>query len=129
MNRPCPQGLTLLIVDDHLAVRSGLQRLVGSAPLALQTVHLAGTHGEALAAALEAPPDLVILDVDLAGDDGLTLLPHLVPGARVLVLTSHGDATTRARALGLGASAFVDKQAPAAELVAQLCRLATGEAA
>jgi FixJ family two-component response regulator len=65
----------------------------------------------------------VVLDVDLAGDDGLSLLPEAAAGASVMVLTSHGDVATRARAARLGAHAFVEKSAPAAELLAALARL------
>lgn len=117
-------ALTLLIVDDQPAVRAGLGRLLRAGALAQAHVVMAGTRAQALAMAARHPPDLVILDVDLAGEDGLELVTQFGPGARVLVLTSHGDARTRERARALGAAAFVDKRAPASELIHRLAELA-----
>lgn len=119
-----PAGLVVLVVDDHAAIRTGLSQLLRSCPLALSQVHAAASVHEALTLAEIAPPDLVILDIDLGGEDGLTLLPLLPPSARVLVLSSHGDLATRTRAQALGAKAFVDKQSPASVLVAHLCAIA-----
>lgn len=116
-------ALHVLIVDDQAAVRAGLRRLLASASLPLFSVRTAATRDEALGDLALAPPDLLILDVDLAGDDGLALIAHCSRRTQVLVLTSHGDAATRARARRLGAAAFVEKQAPATELVAALRRM------
>lgn len=114
----------VLVVDDQAAVREGLARLIACAPLALRAVSSAGTGAEALHAAAWLHPDVVVLDVDLAGEDGLALIGRLVPAA-VLVLTCHGDPATRERAARLGAGAFIEKHQPAAELLGALVRLAT----
>lgn len=110
-------SIGVLVVDDQLAVREGLARLIAAAPLALRFVSTAATAYEALSAAARLHPDVVVLDVDLAGEDGLALIPQLMLEAGVLVLTSHGDAATRARAQSLGARAFVEKHQPAADLL------------
>ncbi|WP_157979407.1 response regulator [Rhodoferax ferrireducens] len=118
----------VLVVDDQFAVREGLARLIACAPMALRYVITAATAGEALSAAARLHPDIVVLDVDLAGDDGLALIPKLALTSGVLVLTSHGDAATRARAKRLGARAFIEKHQPAADLlgsIAEICRLPT----
>ena len=113
----------VLVVDDQLAVREGLARLIACAPMALRYVRTAATRAEALSAAARLAPDLVVLDVDLAGEDGLALIPQLSRTVRVLVLTSHGDAATRARATAMGAHAFIEKHQPAAELLGAIVRL------
>lgn len=105
----------VLVVDDQRAVREGLSRLL-SVP-GRRTVVVAATPDEALDAARMHMPDVVVLDVDLDGDDGLALLPELRIRASVVILTSHGDPVTRARALALGARAFVEKDSPAATLL------------
>src|SRR5450830_1103275 len=118
----------VLVVDDQLAVREGLARLIACAPMALRYVSTAATGAEALSAAARLHPDVVVLDVDLAGEDGLALIPQLSLTAGVLVLTCHGDAATRARATRLGALAFIEKHQPAADLlgsIAVICRLPT----
>lgn len=103
----------VLVVDDQLAVREGLARLIAASGLVLRGIHTAANSAQALALMHSVRPELVLLDVDLAGEDGLALLPQMVPIARVLVLTSHGDEQTRARARNGGASDFLHKQHPA----------------
>jgi two-component system nitrate/nitrite response regulator NarL len=110
----------VLVVDDQLAVREGLTRLISCAPMALRYVSTAATGDEALSAAARLHPDVVVLDVDLAGEDGLALIPLLALTAGVLVLTSHGDPATRARATRLGALAFIEKHQPAADLLGSI---------
>jgi len=126
LTTPEPRRLppSLLIVDDQTLVREGLARLLRSAPLSLGSVHAVATAAEALAFARATPPDLVLLDVDLDGDDGLALLPTLVRHAHVMVLTCLTDSATRTRAFGLGASAFVGKHEPAARMLDEVHALA-----
>lgn len=115
--------LGVLLVDDQPAVREGLARLIACAPLQLCCLGTAADSAQAMHAARSLRPDVVVLDVDLGGEDGLALLPMLLPLARVLVLTCHGDPATRERALRLGAQAFIEKHRPAAELLDAIVRL------
>ena len=115
---------SLLIIDDQVLVREGLARLLRSAPIQLACVHAVGNAADALAYSRVTPPDLVLLDVDLDGDDGLALLPRLVRHAQVMVLTCLADPATRARAFGLGASAFMCKHEPAARVLVEVQLLA-----
>ena len=110
----------VLIVDDQQAVREGLARLISCAPVRLRCVTTAANGAEALSTAALMRPEVVVLDVDLAGEDGLALIPELKKTAGVLVLTSHGDPATRARARQLGAAAFIEKHQPAAELLGSI---------
>lgn len=116
--------IAVLVIDDQLAVREGLARLITCAAIPLRAVCTAANPAEALRMVQMHHPEVVVLDVDLAGEDGLALLPRLSPDAGVLVLTSHGDAATRARALLLGASAFVEKHQPAADLLGAIVSVA-----
>jgi DNA-binding NarL/FixJ family response regulator len=116
--------LGVLVVDDQLVVREGVARLISCAAVPMRCIGTAATGTEALRAAEELHPEIVVLDVDLAGEDGLALIPRLMSSrARVLVLTSHGDAATRARARLLGASGFVEKHQPAADLLGSIVEL------
>lgn len=109
---PAPSGAVhVLIVDDQAAVRRGLARLLQGLPglVVLEAASVAEAHDQAHA----CTPDVVLLDVDLAGDDGLVLLPVLAPTSTVIVVSSHaGDPATRTRALALGAALVVDKAQP-----------------
>ena len=128
---PTGQRWAVLVVDDHLAVREGLARLIACARIPLRSIDTARSGAEALRTAALCRPEIVVLDVDLAGEDGLALIPQLAPRGGVLVLTSHGDPATRARAAALGVRGFVEKHQPAAVLlglIAEIGRtLQTGE--
>lgn len=132
MSEPDPEDISaaglqlpigVLVIDDQLAVREGLSRLIACGATPLRYISAAATATEALLAAARLLPDVVVLDADLDGEDGLALIPQLALTANVLVLTSHGDAGTRARAAGLGASAFIEKHQPAADLLGAIERL------
>lgn len=117
--------VAVLIVDDQLAVREGLARLLACSPLLFRAIATAACKTEALRLAATLRPEVVVLDVDLAGEDGLELIEHFGQAAGVLVLTCHGDDVTRARARRLGALAFIEKHQPASELLAALEAVAT----
>jgi two-component system nitrate/nitrite response regulator NarL len=117
--------LSVLVVDDQLAVREGVARLLACAPIELRDIATAANASEAMLAVARVRPDVVVLDVDLAGEDGLSLIARFSPGTRVLVLSCHGDPATRERAARLGACAFVEKHLPAADLLETLTAITT----
>lgn len=125
-----PGLLRIMLVDDHPIVRSGLRLLVESEP-EMRVVGEAGTFAEALAVVVSSQPDVVLLDLDLGGEDGLDLLPELktaAPRARVLVLTAITDPETHSRVVRLGALGLVMKGAPADVLLKAIRKVHEGEA-
>jgi DNA-binding NarL/FixJ family response regulator len=110
----------ILVVDDQPAVRAGVSRLIATALSNRVEVRAAATIAEALVLVAGFLPHVVVLDIDLEGDDGLRLIPQLSASIRVLILSCHGDPTTRARADSLGVTGFIEKHEPAARLIAQL---------
>jgi len=114
--------LRVLVVDDHPAIRVGICSLIDSEQPRLVTVGTAASVDEALDQARSLHPHVVVLDVNLAGEDGLALIPALlntVPCA-VVVLSSLRDPHLSDHARRLGAHAFVHKTAPAADLLAAI---------
>lgn len=122
---PDPVPVGVLVVDDQLAVREGISRLIACASMPMVCVGTAANGAQALLALARVRPEVVVLDADLAGEDGLALIPLLSLHAVVLVLTSHGDPATRQRAARLGARAFIEKHEPAAVLLESIVNLAT----
>lgn len=122
-------ALRVLVVDDHPAIRAGIASLIDAEQPRLQAVGSAATADEALACTRSLQPDVVILDVNLDGEDGLALIPALHGAApcRVVVLSSLLDPHVAAYAARLGAHACLHKTAPAAELMS--CILAAGRSA
>ena len=102
-----------MIVDDSAVIRAALARILAGDP-AIRVVARAADGATALTAAADQPIDVVILDVEMPGMDGLEALPLLLrarPGLRVImasVLTTRGAATTM-RALRLGAADYIAK--------------------
>lgn len=119
----------IVLVDDHTVVRAGLRMLIESRP-GLQVVGEAATASEALIVAREAQPDIILLDLDLGGDNGLDILPELfttAKQARVLMLTGVRDPEEHHRAVRLGAMGVVLKEKAADDLLKAIEKVYAGE--
>ena len=102
----------LLVVDDHAIVRSGIRRLLSDR--ADIEVLEAASGEEAMSAVLDAPVNLIVLDLNLPGLGGLELLRRLVravPKVPILVFSQHAEAIYATKALEAGAQGFVSKNA------------------
>jgi DNA-binding NarL/FixJ family response regulator len=102
----------VLVVDDHAIVRSGIRRLLSERPDI--AVSEAASGEEAMSAVLDAPVDLIVLDLNLPGLGGLELLRRLVrtvPKVPVLIFSQHAEAIYATKALEAGAQGFVSKNA------------------
>ena len=109
----------LMLVDDHPIVREGLRAYLAQ-QAGLNVVAEAGSIAEALEQLGEIKPDLILLDVRLEGENGLTLLAELRRReslVRVLLLTSFLDEDYLREALRLGASGYLLKRAGQGALV------------
>jgi two-component system nitrate/nitrite response regulator NarL len=115
-------ALKVLVVDDHVGVRAGIASLVDAEWPRMRTVGTASTAAEAMAGARQWQPDVVVLDVDLDGEDGLALIPALRAASpcAVVVLTSLTDPHIAMHAQRLGAFACLNKTAPAGLLLDSL---------
>jgi DNA-binding NarL/FixJ family response regulator len=121
--------IRILIVDDHQLVQTGLRMLIESQP-EMKVVGKARTGAEALAQAADTKPDLILLDIDLGGENGLDLLPELrriAADARVLVLTGLTDEESHRQAARLGAAGLVLKQNAAEVLLKAIRKVSEGE--
>ncbi len=71
-----PEYTEIMIVDDHVVIRSGLRMLIEH-DQRMQVVAQAGNRSEALERAASERPDVIILDLVLGDEDGLSFLPEL----------------------------------------------------
>jgi two-component system, NarL family, nitrate/nitrite response regulator NarL len=116
-------SVTVLIVDDHPVVRSGIRSVLGQEP-SVQVVGEASDGAEALQLARSLQPRIVLLDLALKGGSGMDLLRELAtlePQPRTIILTAFIDRADMARALQLGACGIVLKEA-ATELLIESVR-------
>jgi two-component system, NarL family, nitrate/nitrite response regulator NarL len=109
----------VLLVEDHLPTMTAVAGLIDQLRPAFGIVGSAGDLASARNAIQSTKPDIVVLDLDLDGEDGLDLLPtlHAAQAPSIVVLSVSDDAATRARALAAGARAFVSKLASAEDLL------------
>jgi DNA-binding NarL/FixJ family response regulator len=118
----------ILIVDDHVAVRQGLERIVLSAFPGAE-VGAAGTTEEVLAKVDSGHFTLVILDLSLPGRGGLELISQiktLSPATGILIYTGFPDDHLGLRCLRLGADGYVTKDRPVDDLIKAIERVDQG---
>ena len=116
--------MRVAVVDDQGVVRAGIAALIGLEP-DIEVVAQASNGSEAvdLAETMGAEIDVMLLDVEMPGIDGLQALPRVrevSPHTRVLMLTTFDRPGWVARALSLGAAGFVLKDQPAEALAASI---------
>jgi DNA-binding NarL/FixJ family response regulator len=121
-----PASIRLLIVDDHPVVRDGTAALL-AAQAGIAVAGTAGSIDEAIALIATVPADVLLLDIRLGTDSGLRLLTETSDDApAIIVLTAYDYPQYAEAALRLGASGFVLKTAPLAELLDAIRRVAAG---
>jgi DNA-binding NarL/FixJ family response regulator len=117
-----PHGITVLCVEDHPVFREGLRTILGSQN-DMQLVAYAATATEAVEAFRRHQPDVTLLDVRLAGSDGIDALQAIrneYPRARVLVVSTSDTDGDISRALRSGAAGYILKSAPRQDLLAAI---------
>jgi DNA-binding NarL/FixJ family response regulator len=120
-----PRPIRVAIVDDHPVVREGTAALLATVP-GLCIAGTAGSLEDSIPLLDPAAVDVLLLDIRLGSQSGLTLLGGKASLPAIVVLTAYDYPQYAAAALRLGASGFVLKTAPIAELVEAIRRAASG---
>ncbi len=121
--------MRVLLAEDQAMVRGALSALL-SLEEDIEIVAEASRGDEVLPAALDALPDVALLDIEMPGGDGLSAaaaLEERLPSCRVIILTTFGRAGYLRRAMQSGALGFLLKDAPASELASAIRRVMEGE--
>jgi two-component system nitrate/nitrite response regulator NarL len=123
------ERITVLIVDDHLAVAESLQALL-SREADLEIGEVATNGKAALRIAAERAPRVVLMDQNLSGESGVTVASTLLaahPGTAVVMLAGAMSQDELVAAVEVGVSGYLLKTTPAAEIVRAIRRAAAGE--
>ena len=118
----------VLIADDHEIVRDGLRDIL-TTRLGTVVVSEAKDAGEAINLLIKEDWDLVLLDINMPGRDGLEVLEEakrLRPKTPVMVLTAYPEEQFAIRSFKLGASGYLTKQSATDELVTAVQRILAG---
>ncbi|MBI4788926.1 MAG: response regulator transcription factor [Chloroflexi bacterium] len=106
------EPIRVLIVDDHPMIRRGLRNFLSSAP-DINVVGEAEDSATALRAAAELAPDVILLDIQLTGADGVAVASQLrkeQPNSKVIILTAYDNDDYIQGALRAGANAYLLKK-------------------
>ncbi|MEC3916099.1 response regulator transcription factor [Nocardia sp. CDC160] len=120
--------IKLLLADDQALVRGALAALLSLEP-DLDVVAEVGRGDEVLAAVERTSPDVILMDVEMPGLDGISAAAQVHaahPEVRILVVTTFGRPGYLRRAIDAGASGFVVKDTPARELADAVRRVHMG---
>jgi len=124
-------SIRVVVVDDQALVRGGLAMVLNHQE-DIEVVAEAGTGVEAIETARRHRPDVILMDIRMPDMDGLEATSRIVAeadwGVRVLILTTFDPDEYVYRALRAGASGFVFKDIPPAELVSAVRTVADGGA-
>jgi len=119
----------LLLVDDHAVVRSGLRMLLSSEN-DVEIIGEASTARQALEAAGETRPDVILMDIglpDMSGIDATREIKKRFPDISVVALTIHEDEEYFFKMLEAGASGYVPKRAAPEELLTAIRAAGAGQ--
>ncbi|HOU40459.1 MAG TPA: response regulator transcription factor [Promineifilum sp.] len=121
--------IRLLLADDHAVVRSGLRMLLQAQP-DMVIIGEAETGQEAVQRAVELAPDVVLMDIEMPGMNGIEATRRIkaeAPATAVLALTMYEDDQYFFEMLRAGASGYVPKRAAPDELVSAIRAAGRGE--
>lgn len=127
--RMSERPISVMIVDDHVVIRSGLRMLIEH-DQQMRVVAMAGNQAEALERAASERPDVIVLDLVLGDEDALSFLPELCqasPTSRVLVLTGVQNPDAHRSAIRRGAMGIVLKEHAADQLLKAIEKVNKGE--
>jgi DNA-binding NarL/FixJ family response regulator len=122
--------IRVLLVDDHVMIRAGLERLLDQDP-GIDVVGVADRGARALELDAELQPDVVVMDISMPDMDGIETTRRLITEraeASVVMLTAHTDRERVLDAVDAGALGYLVKDADPASLLAGIHAAANGDA-
>ncbi len=121
--------IRIVVADDHTLIRQGIVGLL-NAQADMQVVREVGSGQEAVQAAIEATPDVLLMDITMPGLNGLDATREIrrrAPGVSVLILTMHDREDYLFQALRAGAAGYVLKGADIQELLSAIRSVRRGD--
>ncbi len=120
--------IRILLADDHAVLQAGLEAML-NAEGDMQVIGTASDGHATVRQAALLQPDVILLDINMPGINGLDALEQMcsqAPGSRVLILTMHDDAQYLRQAMAAGAAGYVLKQSAGKELLTAIRTVAQG---
>lgn len=121
--------ISVLVVDDHRSFGDLLAAALATVP-GMRCVGTATSAAEGIAAAARLQPDVVVMDIQMPRQDGLSATRQIMaasPGTVIAVMTAHRDPEWVSRAAQAGACGFIPKDGSLAEMIEVLRRVRPGQ--
>jgi len=118
----------ILIVDDHPILRMGMRELLNQED-GFHVCAIAEDISSARKAIVETEPDMAVIDISLAGDNGLDLVKEISSSSRripILVLSMHDESVWAERAIRAGAKGYMMKKEAAESIVLAIRNILSG---
>jgi two-component system response regulator NreC len=122
-------SVRVVLVDDHELFRDSLRSLLSSSPSEIAVVGDASTASEAYTAVETHKPDVVVMDVNLPGVNGIVATREIVrrdPDRRVLLLTAHAETEFVVQGLAAGAIGYALKNQSGTQVIEAILDVANG---
>ena len=129
MTTDTPRRITVVLADDHAVIRAGLQQLLAGTD-DIEVVGTADNGAGAVEMARAHRPDVVLMDLQMPGVDGVTATRAIMAeqlGVDVLVLTSYSDGERIVAALDAGAVGYLLKDADPEDVLEGIRAVSRGE--
>jgi DNA-binding NarL/FixJ family response regulator len=126
---PVKDRISVVLVDDHTLVRSGIRRLLED-DHGLRVVGEAGDGDDAMRVVRDVRPDVVVLDYAMPGTSALAVIRRMLdgqPGLAIVVVSIHDPMPIVQMVLAAGATGYLLKGSPGAHLIDAIKRVAAGE--
>lgn len=121
--------MTILIADDHKLVRETWSFVLNTDPR-IKVIAACGSGEEAVELAKQLHPDIVIMDINLPGIDGIkatALIRKYAPGAKILAVSLHTQPAYARKIMQSGASGYVTKSSGREEMVKAIEEIFVGK--
>lgn len=128
MSSSAAAPIRVFLIDDHRSILWGLERLISGAP-EMCVIGSAASYTEALKSDHCATADVILLDLDLGGENGIDGVPKLLEKskAKILVLTGVRDKAVHDKAVLAGACGVVEKEATAETILTAIAKVHEGQ--
>ncbi|MBK8478716.1 MAG: response regulator transcription factor [Opitutaceae bacterium] len=130
MQRTNPAHVRILLVDDHPLLRAGLRECLGLHSARFEVVGECGDSESAWREVARLEPDLIVMDLELPGEGGLSLTRRIhaaFPLTKVMILTAYDDGRKINSALEAGAVGYVLKSCASEELITAVEAVLVGQ--
>jgi DNA-binding NarL/FixJ family response regulator len=113
------RSIRIVIIEDDEIIREGYALLIGQVE-GYQVVNTYSSFDDAVKSIGDAAPDVILLDIELPGTNGIAAIPKLrkmLPNTHILILTVYESEKLIFEALANGASGYLTKNTPATKII------------